>query len=264
MLLPSDGCSRAGHTSAASNFPCDDIRVGLLLRIQASKDLRLHPRAPGCSIVWVETVSVSGVQSRKEWFCTMGTFWVYLFLTTLRCGLVVKEGLSVGELQLILFSSEMSWALKSVAGRLGQPGAKRFRKKLNWPVVRELPNQNYQSQPAEDKMKLKSVRSYHQHLQEGLGTEPTGHPKDTWGWHQIERGCGNLWEERPGQRSLAHCQQPRPIAVWSTDTVLEIFDVAGGLESGQKRKEDSLMWIKVTWKLFYSENQNFEFNFRLL
>lgn len=44
----------------------DDIRVGLLLRIQARKDLRLHPRAPGCSIVWVETVSVSGVQSRKE------------------------------------------------------------------------------------------------------------------------------------------------------------------------------------------------------
>lgn len=37
----------------------------------------------------------------------MGTFWIYLFLT-LRCGLAVKEGLSVGELQLILFSSEMS------------------------------------------------------------------------------------------------------------------------------------------------------------
>lgn len=175
----------------------------------------------------------------------MGTLWIYLFLTTLRCGLVVKEGLSVGELQLILFSSEMSWALKSVAGRLGQPRAKSFRKELlilsvNWPVVRELPNQHYQSQPAEDKMKLKSARSYHQHLQEGLGMEPTGHPKDTWGWHQIERGCGNLWEERPGQRSLAHCQQPRPIAVWSTDTLLEIFDAAGGLESGQK--ENKTLW----------------------
>lgn len=67
----------------------DDIRVGLYSSIPVHKDMRLHPRAPGGSIVWVETISVSRVQSQKEGFYTIGTFLIYLFLTTLRCGLLL-------------------------------------------------------------------------------------------------------------------------------------------------------------------------------
>lgn len=71
--------------------------------------------------------------------------------------------MSVGELQLNLFYSKISWASKSVLGsnvKLGQLRAKSFRNKLsglsiNWPVrrisAREL-TKPYKKQPAEDKI----------------------------------------------------------------------------------------------------------------